>query len=106
MNTSFDRQWEKARETHNGNAMCNLIYAKSLMRGIDNLKAECDLLNYAALACNTKLGADHYRQRIAALGIEAKLTEIQRGLENVLGCMIDDNLERFANEQAKKGGAI
>lgn len=106
MNTSFDRQWEKARETHNGNAMCNLIYFKSLTDGIEKLKADCDLLNYAALACNTKLGADHYRQRIAALGIEAKLTEIQRGLESVLGCMIDDNLERFANEQAKKGGAL
>lgn len=105
MNTSFDRQWEKAKETHNGNAMCNLIYFKSLMRGIDNLKAECDLLNLSALSCKTKLGSDHYRQRIAALGIEAKLTEIQRGLESVLGCMIDDNLERFANEQAKKGGA-
>lgn len=104
MNTRFDRQWEKARETHNGNAMCNLIYAKSLMRGIDKLKADCNMLNYAALACNTKLGADHYRQRIEALGIEAKLTEIQRGLESVLGCMIDDNLERFAGEQGGKGG--
>lgn len=106
MNTSFDRQWEKARETHNGNAMCNLIYAKSLMRGIDNLKADCNLLGYAALSCKTTLGSDHYRQRIEALGIEAKLTEIQRGLENVLGCMIDDNLERFAGEQGGKGGAI
>lgn len=106
MNTRFDIQWEKARETHNGNAMCNLIYAKSLMRGIDNLKADCNLLGYAALSCKTTLGSDHYRQRIEALGIEAKLTEIQRGLENVLGCMIDDNLERFAGEQGGKGGAI
>ena len=106
MNTRFDRQWEKARETHNGNAMCNLIYAKSLMRGIDNLKADCNLLGYAALSCKTTLGSDHYRQRIEALGIEAKLTEIQRGLESVLGSMIDDNLERFAGEQGGKGGAL
>lgn len=104
MNTRFDKQWEKARETHNGNAMCNLIYAKSLMRGIDNLKAECDLLNLSALSCKTTLGSDHYRKRIEALGIEAKLTEIQRGLESVLGCMIDDNLERFAEENGGKGG--
>lgn len=104
MNTRFDKQWEKARETHNGNAMCNLIYAKSLMRGIDKLKADCNLLGYAALSCKTTLGSDHYRQRIEALGIEAKLTEIQRGLESVLGSMIDDNLERFAEENGGKGG--
>lgn len=104
MNTRFDKQWEKARETHNGNAMCNLIYFKSLMRGIDNLKAECDLLNYAALACNTKLGADHYRRRIAALQVEKTLNGLKRGLESVLGSMIDDNIERFAEENGGKGG--
>ncbi len=104
MKTRFDKQWEKARETHNGNAMCNLIYFMSLVRGIEKLKDDCNMLNYAALACNTKLGADHYRQRIEALGIEEKLTEIQRGLESVLGCMIDENLERFAEENGGKGG--
>jgi recombination DNA repair RAD52 pathway protein len=104
MNTRFDKQWEKARETHNGNAMCNLIYAKSLMRGIDKLKADCNMLNYTALACNTKLGADHYRQRIAALQVEQTLDGLKRGLENILGSMIDENLERFAEENGGKGG--
>ena len=104
MNDPFYKQWEKAKETHNGNAMCNLIYFKSLVRSIEKLKAECDLLNYAALACNTKLGAEHYRKRIAALQVEKTLNGLKRGLESVLGCMIDENLERFAEENGGKGG--
>lgn len=104
MNDRFYQQWEKAKETHNGNAMCNLIYFKSLVNGIEKLKADCNMLNYAALACNTKLGAEHYRQRIAALQVEKTLNGLQRGLENILGSMIDDNLERFAEENGGKGG--
>lgn len=104
MNDRFYKQWEKATETHNGNAMCNLIYFKSLIEDIENLKHDCNLLNYAALACNTKLGAEHYRQRIEALQVEQTLNGLKRGLESVMGCMIDDNLERFAEENGGKGG--
>ena len=94
--------FDKARDMHDGNSMCNAIYAKDLIGELESVKSSCDLLKLSVLSCNPALDRKAYLKRIEELNVQGTLDALISGLESTLGDMIEENMRCHAEGKAEK----